>query len=76
MHRISSGFCQTNRTNRNVKFSMCKVIINGISSFQDKMHSGCMEEDREYVHDPLYEDGYHYDREGRICTLDGRVAFT
>lgn len=33
------------------------------------------EEDREYVHDPLYEDGYHYDREGHICTLDGKVAF-
>ena len=31
------------------------------------------EEDREYVHDPMYEDGYHYDTQGRICTSDGRV---
>ncbi len=32
------------------------------------------QEDREYVHDPTYEDGYHYDRQGHICTIDGRVV--
>ena len=32
------------------------------------------EEEREYVHDPRYEDGYHYDQNGRICTIDGRVV--
>lgn len=31
--------------------------------------------DYEYVHDPCYEDGYHYDSMGRICTIDGKVAF-
>ena len=29
----------------------------------------------EYVHDPMYDEGYHYDDMGRICTKDGRVAF-
>lgn len=33
------------------------------------------QEDREYVHDPVYEDGYHYDQQGRICTIDGRVVY-
>ena len=33
------------------------------------------EEDREYVHDPLYEDGYHYDAYWNICTADGRVIY-
>lgn len=33
------------------------------------------EECREYSHDPLYEDGYHYDASGHICTMDGRVVF-
>ena len=33
------------------------------------------QEDREYVHDPTYEDGYHYDQMGRICTVDGKVVF-
>lgn len=32
------------------------------------------QEDREYVHDPCYMDGYHYNAEGRICTIDGRVV--
>lgn len=31
------------------------------------------EEDREYVHDPLYEDGYHYNAAGDICIADGRT---
>lgn len=30
--------------------------------------------DYEYVHVAGYEDGYHYDRNGRICTLDGKVV--
>ena len=34
------------------------------------------QDDYEYVHDPCYEDGYHYDRDGRICTIDGKVVFT
>ena len=29
---------------------------------------------REYVHDPVYEDGYHYDQQGRICTIRGEVV--
>lgn len=33
------------------------------------------EEGREYVHDPVYEDGYHYDYMGRICTMSGKVVF-
>lgn len=32
------------------------------------------QEGREYVHDPTYEDGYHYNQEGRICTIDGKVV--
>ena len=42
-----------------------------------RMHGRVFDqEDREYVHDPTYEDGYHYDTMGRICTADGRVVFT
>ena len=33
------------------------------------------QEGREYVHDPVYEDGYHYDFNGRICAMDGRVVY-
>lgn len=33
------------------------------------------EEDREYVHSAAYEDGYHYNRAGQICTLDGIPMF-
>ena len=33
------------------------------------------QEGREYVHDPVYEDGYHYDLNGRICAMDGRVVY-
>ena len=32
------------------------------------------EEGREYVHNPVYEDGYHYDQMGRICIISGQVA--
>ena len=32
------------------------------------------QEEREYVHDPTYEDGYHYNQDGRICTIDGKVV--
>lgn len=32
------------------------------------------QEGREYVHDPVYEDGYHYDQSGRICMIDGKVV--
>ena len=40
-----------------------------------KMHGRLFDqEDREYVHDPTYEDGYHYNQQGRICTADGRVV--
>lgn len=41
-----------------------------------RMHGRLFDqEDREYVHDPVYEDGYHYDQQGRICTIDGRVVY-
>lgn len=40
-----------------------------------RMHGRLFDqEDREYIHDPVYEDGYHYDNQGRICTIDGRVV--
>lgn len=44
---------------------------------EKRMHGRCYDQDDyEYVHDPTYEDGYHYDQYGRICTIDGRVAFS
>lgn len=33
------------------------------------------EEEREYVHNPTYEDGYHYDRQGNICDLNGNIIW-
>ena len=43
---------------------------------KQRMHGRLFDEEgREYVHDPRYEDGYHYDRDGRICTNDGKVVF-
>lgn len=42
---------------------------------ENRMHGRLYdEEEREYVHDPRYEEGYHYDQNGRICTIDGRVV--
>ena len=41
----------------------------------EQMHGRVYDqEEREYVHDPTYEDGYHYDQMGRICTVDGKVV--
>ena len=43
---------------------------------KERMHGRLYDqEDREYVHDPVYEDGYHYDKDGRICTIDGKVVY-
>lgn len=40
-----------------------------------RMHGRLFDEEgREYSHDPLYADRYHYDKMGRICTIDGRVV--
>lgn len=41
---------------------------------KERKHGGLFDEEgREFVHDPAYEDGYHYNRMGQICTIDGRV---
>lgn len=40
----------------------------------ERMHGRLYSEGgMEFVHDPCYEDGYHYNRLGQICTIDGKV---
>lgn len=44
------------------------------SSDKEQLHGRLYnEDDMEYVHDPVYEDGYHYNSGGDICTADGRT---